>query len=71
MPFCWDQGSPSNYRRCVYGVVTRDSKSLVVMFRVVAIALVALATFDLYFLDGSHIHAVKAMALSLLQHFIK
>jgi hypothetical protein len=41
------------------------------MFRVVAIALVALAAFDWYFLDGSHIHAVTAMALSLLQHFIK
>ena len=39
------------------------------MFRVVAIMLVALATFDLFFLDGKPVHAVEAVARSLA-HFI-
>ena len=45
------------------------TESLVVMSRIVAIAVVALAAFDWFFLDGSHIRAVTAMALSVLQHF--
>ena len=39
------------------------------MFRVVAIGLVALATFDIYFLDGKYIHTVEALARSLA-HFL-
>jgi hypothetical protein len=40
------------------------------MFRVVAIALVAMAAFDLYFLDGRHVHAVGRIALSLVRHLV-
>jgi hypothetical protein len=36
------------------------------MFRVVAISLVAMAAFDLAFLDGQHIHAVQEIA----RHFL-
>jgi hypothetical protein len=39
------------------------------MFRVVAIALVALAAFDYLYLDGKYIHSVQAMMLSML-HFM-
>ena len=39
------------------------------MFRVVAITLVALAAFDLFFLDGKYFHAVEAVARSLA-HFM-
>ena len=42
----------------------------VVMFRIVAIWLVALAAFDLYFLDGKHIHTVEAVARSLVHMMI-
>jgi hypothetical protein len=38
------------------------------MFRIVAIALVAFAAFDLYFLDGQYTHAAEAMGMSL-RHF--
>jgi len=34
--------------------------------RIVAIALVAVAAFDLFFLDGKYVHVVKAVTLSLL-----
>jgi hypothetical protein len=40
------------------------------MFRIVAIALVAMAAFDLYYLDGKHVHAIEAMALSLVHHVV-
>jgi hypothetical protein len=40
------------------------------MFRVVAIALVAVAAFDLYFLDGKHVHAVGKIALSLVHQLV-
>jgi len=40
------------------------------MFRVVAVALVALAAFDLYFLGGSHVYTAMAIARSLLHHFV-
>jgi hypothetical protein len=40
------------------------------MFRVVAIALVAMAAFDLYFLGGRHVHAVGRIALSLVHHLV-
>jgi len=36
------------------------------MLRIVAIALAAMAAFDLYFLNGQHIHAVEAVVLSLI-----
>jgi hypothetical protein len=36
------------------------------MFRVVAIALVAMAAFDLTFLNGQYTHAVVEIARSLL-----
>jgi len=39
------------------------------MFRVVAIALVALAAYDFHFLDGKYTYAVDALARSLA-HFI-
>jgi hypothetical protein len=39
------------------------------MFRIVAIALVAMAAFDLYYHDGRFVHAVEGMVLSL-SHFI-
>jgi hypothetical protein len=39
------------------------------MFRSVAIGLVALAAFDLYFLDGKYTHTVEALVHSLA-HFI-
>jgi hypothetical protein len=39
------------------------------MFRGVAVALVALAAFDHFFLDGRYIHSVQMMALSL-SHFL-
>jgi hypothetical protein len=35
------------------------------MFRVVAIALVAMAAYDLYFLDGQHVNAVETVLRSL------
>jgi hypothetical protein len=38
------------------------------MFRAAATALVAMAAFDYFFLDGQYIHAVQMMVLSLL-HF--
>jgi 2-keto-3-deoxy-L-rhamnonate aldolase RhmA len=37
------------------------------MFRVVAIALVAMAAFDLVCLDGKHVHA----ALAMFQHILR
>jgi hypothetical protein len=39
------------------------------MFRTVAIALVAMATFDLHCLDGKYVHTVEGFALSLT-HFM-
>ena len=38
------------------------------MFRIVAIAVVASATFDLYFLDGKYTNAVHATATAFLHH---
>jgi hypothetical protein len=40
------------------------------MFRSVAIALVAMAAFDLYFLDGKYVHTVEAIARSLVHWII-
>jgi hypothetical protein len=40
------------------------------MFRVVAIALVAMAAFDWYYLDSKHLHAVEKVALSLVHHIV-
>ena len=39
------------------------------MFRTAAVALLALAAFDLYFLDGKSTHSVEALARSLI-HFV-
>jgi hypothetical protein len=39
------------------------------MFRGVATALVAMATFDLYVLDGRYIHAFQMIGRSLLHFF--
>jgi hypothetical protein len=39
------------------------------MLRIAAVALVAMATFDLFFLDGKFVRTVEAMALSQA-HFI-
>lgn len=39
------------------------------MFRGAAVALVALAAFDHFFLDGRYVHSVQMMVLSLL-HFL-
>jgi hypothetical protein len=39
------------------------------MFRGVAIVLVAMAAFDLYFLDGRYIHAFQEIGRSILHHF--
>jgi hypothetical protein len=38
------------------------------MFRVVAIALVAMAAFDWYYLDSKHLH--EKVALSLIHHIV-
>ena len=38
------------------------------MFRIVVIAVVAAATFDLYFLDGKYTNAVHATATTFLHH---
>jgi hypothetical protein len=38
------------------------------MFRVTAIALVAMAAFDLFFLDGRYTHAVDMTVRSLMHH---
>lgn len=40
------------------------------MFRETAIAVVALAAFDLYCLDGRYVHAVKVVVLSLLNQLL-
>jgi hypothetical protein len=39
------------------------------MFRGVATALVAMAAFDLYVLDGRYIHAFQSIGLSVLHFF--
>jgi hypothetical protein len=39
------------------------------MYRGVATALVALAAFDYFYLDGNYLHSVQAVAHSLL-HFV-
>jgi len=39
------------------------------MFRVLAIALVAMAAFDYFYLDGRNLHAVHMEALSPLHFF--
>jgi hypothetical protein len=38
------------------------------MFRVTAIALVAMTAFDLFFLDGRYTHAVDMTVRSLMHH---
>jgi hypothetical protein len=40
-----------------------------VMFRTAAVALVALAAFDYFYLDGKYIHSVQMAVLSIL-HFV-
>jgi hypothetical protein len=40
------------------------------MIRVVAIALVAMATFDMAFLGGQHVYAVETIMLDLLHQFL-
>lgn len=40
------------------------------MIRVVAIALVAMATFDMAFLGGQHVYAVETITLDLLHQFV-
>ena len=41
------------------------------MYRGVAIALVALAAFDYFYLDGKYLHSVQAVANSLLHFFLR
>jgi hypothetical protein len=54
----------------VLTVILRFERKLcAVMFRIVAVALVAMAGFDWYYLDGKHLHAVEQAALSFL-HFV-
>lgn len=50
------------------GFVKRLAAILSAMFRRVAIALVAMAAFDLFFLDGQYIHALQEIGRSIL-HF--
>jgi hypothetical protein len=40
------------------------------MFRTMAIALVAMAAFDYFYLDGKYIHSVQTVTLSILHAFI-
>jgi len=40
------------------------------MFRIVAIIVVALAAFDFFFLDGTHLHHVQAMLAAMRHHFL-
>jgi hypothetical protein len=42
---------------------------IAVMFREVAIALVALAAFDQFYLDGKYLHSIEMATRSLL-HFV-
>ena len=64
----------SKYRRYIVGTFTYVQPPLcnlrIVMFRIVAIALVALAAFDLGFLGGSHVYTAMTIARSLLHHFV-
>ena len=47
-----------------------DTTDHTAMFRVVAIALVAMAAFDLLFLNGEHVYAVEAVTLYLVHSII-
>jgi len=40
------------------------------LFRIAAIWLVALAAFDLYFLDGKYIHTVEAVVRSVVHMMV-
>jgi hypothetical protein len=40
------------------------------MLRIVAVALVATATFDVAYLGGKHVHAAEAVVLSLLRFIV-
>jgi hypothetical protein len=40
------------------------------MFRIVAIALVAVAAFDFFVLDGTYLHYVQAMLADMRYHFL-
>ena len=40
------------------------------MFRIVAIALVALAAFDFFFLDGTYLHYVQAVVAAMRHHLL-
>jgi hypothetical protein len=44
--------------------------SILQMYRGVATALVALAAFDYFYLDGKYLHHVQAVANSLLHFFV-
>jgi hypothetical protein len=38
------------------------------MWRIVAIVVVAMAAYDLYFLDGRYIHALQEIGRTILHH---
>jgi hypothetical protein len=45
------------------------ARHIAIMFREVAIAVVALAAFDYFYLDGKYVHAIEMATRSLL-HFV-